>query len=330
MQGAGAPLFETLGASFPAGLFPDGVEQTVKHRVRRRLRDIGYRVVFPPDEPWESVIELFAIAGLERMHRGYGENPWFWVVAWPGVFGAAAVDFWPEQGEASQRRMIAAEAAHQHLEAILIRAALNDSGRGALPAAAIAGLRAIGQGSLPALPNAGAEGKAAPLAGLTSKSAPGFSAVPLYALSGQQEQAFHQQPPAAADPEPDEPPSGWMPPPVGGQAAPPAAAAATACGAVGAPRPPQPAEAVASPPTGAAAGAAAAGGGAARRACPECRGAMVLMQAAGDAYEQNRCVVCDVCHELCGDDAPNSAVRPEPFLHCAACRLDICEQCAGT
>lgn len=197
--GAGAPLYETLGASFPSGLFPQGMEDTIKNRVRRRLRDIGYRVVFPPDEPWQGVLELFAIAALERMHRGYGENPWFWVVAWPTVFGAAAVDFWPEVGSPAERRMVAADAAAQHLEAILIRAALNDSDAiGALPTSAIRGLRAIGQSTLPAIPTVGPESDVPSFALRTSKSAPGFAATPLFARNlqagGQLPTAGQQQP----------------------------------------------------------------------------------------------------------------------------------------
>merc|ERR1719150_2515004 len=78
--------------------------------------------------------------------------------------------------------MIASEAASQHLEAILIRAALNDSEAiGKLPTAAIKGLRAIGQSTLPAIPNAGPESEVPSSAARTSKSAPGFAATPLFA-----------------------------------------------------------------------------------------------------------------------------------------------------
>jgi len=230
MQAAGAPLYDTLSAIFPAGLFPEGLEATIKHRVRRRLRDIGYRVVFPDNEPWQGVVELFAIAGLERLHRGYGENPWFWVVAWPSVFGAAAVDFWPEVGSPEERRMIASEAASAHLEAILIRVALSDSDAvGALPASAIKGLSAIGQRTLPAIPTAGTDGVV-----LTAPKCTGFAATPLYsknALAGQEgsdasgpdvapiasvappqptpQPALQPEPPAPADPW-----ASWAPPPL--------------------------------------------------------------------------------------------------------------------
>jgi len=152
-EAGGAPLWETLEASFPSGLFPDGLEYTIKAKVRKRLRDFGWRIIFPEGDPWQVVIESFAIGGLERIHRGFGDNPWFWVVAWPSVFGAAAADFWPEIGEAAERRLVAYNAAAAHLEAILIRHALADENAvGMLPACAVRGLRAIGQSALPALP----------------------------------------------------------------------------------------------------------------------------------------------------------------------------------
>lgn len=149
----GAPLWDTLEASFPSGLFPDGLEYAIKGKIRKRLRDFGYRVSFPEGDPWQVVIESFAIGGLERLHRGFGDNPWFWVVAWPSVFGAASADFWPDVGSAAERRAVAYNAAAAHLEAILIRHALGDADAvGMLPASAVRGLRAIGQSALPALP----------------------------------------------------------------------------------------------------------------------------------------------------------------------------------
>jgi len=154
----GAPLWETVNASFPNGLFPEGLEYTIKGKIRKRLRDLGYRVTFPPGEEWQIVVECFAIAGLERLHRGFGENPWFWVVAWPSIFGAAAVDFWPEVGPAIERRSVASDAATAHLEAILIRTALGNADTPyALPACAMRGLKAIGQSALPAIPTVSTE-----------------------------------------------------------------------------------------------------------------------------------------------------------------------------
>lgn len=315
MQGAGAPLYDTLTALFPAGLFSEGLEATIKHRVRRRLRDIGYRVVFPPGEPWEGVVELFAIAGLERMHRGYGENPWFWVVAWPSVFGAAAVDFWPEVGTSEERRLIAAEAASAHLEAILIRVALSDSDAvGALPASAIKGLSAIGQRTLPAIPTAGKDGVV-----LTAPRCTGFSATPLFsknhALRSDQQAAPAQIAPAlAALAAPADPWATWSPPSLQG------ASKTTAP----VPVPPQTEAAPPAPEARQVASRASQPD----LACPVCGKAAAWMSAVAEAYGEGHCAACDQCQELCGTDAPPNAIRPARFLHCAACRHDLCEVCA--
>jgi len=158
MDSGGAPLYETLEASFPQGILSQGLEVSVKARIRQRLRDIGYRVQFLPGEPWEHVVEAFAIASLERIQRGYSANPWFWVVAWPAVIGAAATDFFPEVATAGERRVVANNAAAAHIEAMLLSHALRDTDAvGALPGAAVRGLHAIGQSSLPALPSVMAE-----------------------------------------------------------------------------------------------------------------------------------------------------------------------------
>jgi len=157
----GLPLYETLVAAFPQGLMPEGLEHSMRGKVRKRLRDIGYRVAFLPGEPWQTVIEHFAIASVERIHRGFGDNPWFWVVQWPRVFGAAAVDFWPEVGAPAERHALAADASAAHLEAILVTRALYDSEAiGALPMPAVKGLRALGQSALPALPGVSVNEKA--------------------------------------------------------------------------------------------------------------------------------------------------------------------------
>jgi hypothetical protein len=120
------PLYETLDASFPPGLMPQGLEHRIKWMVRRKLRDIGYRVNFPEGEEWQAVVEAFTLAGLDRMHRSFGVNPWFWVVAWPAVFGAAAADFWPEIATADELRCVAAQVCAAHLEAIMLKRALSD------------------------------------------------------------------------------------------------------------------------------------------------------------------------------------------------------------
>lgn len=174
------PLYETLVTAFPQGLMPEGLEHSIRGKVRKRLRDIGYRVVFPPGESWQTVLEHFAIAGIERIHRGFGDNPWFWVVAWPSVFGAAAVDFWPEVGTPEERRALAADASASHLEAILITRALQDSEAiGALPNPAVKGLRAMGQSALPALPTVSVNEKALLIKSDPLKPSGGIAAPPI-------------------------------------------------------------------------------------------------------------------------------------------------------
>mmetsp|Transcript_104711 Transcript_104711/g.312768 ORF Transcript_104711/g.312768 Transcript_104711/m.312768 type:complete len:486 (-) Transcript_104711:157-1614(-) len=156
-----APLYETLVAAFPRGLMQEGLEHSIRGKVRRKLRHIGYNVEFQPGEPWQIIVEHFAIAGIDRIHRGFGDNPWFWVVSWPSVFGAAAAEFWPEVGTPEERHSLAAAASAGHLEAILITRALIDSESiGALPNPALKGLRALGQSALPALPSVSVSEKA--------------------------------------------------------------------------------------------------------------------------------------------------------------------------
>lgn len=152
-HGAGAPLYETLCAAFPSGMLPQGIADNIQHKIRRRLRDIGYRVEFPEGEDWDMALEAFSIASLERIYKCFGEQPWFWVLAWPAVFGAAAADFWPEIATPGERRKVASEACAAHLESMLMRTALGaNDGVGLLPMPAVRALKATGLESLPCLP----------------------------------------------------------------------------------------------------------------------------------------------------------------------------------
>lgn len=182
----GAPLYETLEATFPRGLMPEGLEVRMKYKVRRRLRDVGYRVLFPDDEPWEDIMECFAIASLERLHRSYGEHPWFWIVAWPAVLGAAAADFFEQAGTAAERRAVACTATAAHLEALLVSRALHSADSvDDLPAPAVLGLRAISQSTLPALPAKALSGLASSMPSLTQEPAAsgGWQPPPLPGMS---------------------------------------------------------------------------------------------------------------------------------------------------
>ena len=120
----------------------------------KRLRDISASIQFPPNEPWQSTIEIFAVAGLDKIYRSFLEQPWFWVVVWPAVFGAAAAEFFPQVGTPDERRWVALETAASYLEALLLNRALSNAGAmGTLPEAAVKGLRAIKQTQVPALPH---------------------------------------------------------------------------------------------------------------------------------------------------------------------------------
>ena len=54
------------------------------------------------------------------MYVAYGQNPWFWGVAWPAVFGAAAMEFWPRTATPLERRSAAHFAAKVHLEKLFV------------------------------------------------------------------------------------------------------------------------------------------------------------------------------------------------------------------
>lgn len=304
MEGAGAPLYETLVASFPKGLMPEGLEANIQGKIRKRLRDIGYRVVFPANEEWQIVVEYFAIAALDRLHRSFADNPWFWVVSWPSVLGAAAVDFWPEVANPSQRRIVACDAGAAHLESLLISRAFRKGGQ-ALPDAAMKGLRAIGQSTLPALPSVSVDADfnfllpdgddedeedptraalAAMIPWQSTRSQPGG-----YSKAATETSGGNAKPPTA--------PLMKAPPPTYSQAAeqPPVQAKA----------PPQ----RLSPPSCATPSALPI--------CRTCKLAMEKFSTSAEVYGPGISAVCDEC---------NLDVQA-PFFHCAKCSGDLCSDC---
>lgn len=201
MEDYGAPLYETLEETFPRGLMPDGLEMNIKHKIRRRLRDIGYRVLFPENEPWEDVVEVFATHSLEKIYKTFAANPWFWTVCWPSVVGAAAADFFPEAGSRAERRGIATDATAASLEGLLLSHALENSSNAvdALPEPAVRGLQLIGQSSLPSLP---------------TRSLPEVSTSETSARAEPEEQLLSTPP---KEPLVRRPPAGnWNPPPLPG------------------------------------------------------------------------------------------------------------------
>eukprot|EP00929_Paragymnodinium_shiwhaense_P025967 TRINITY_DN15559_c0_g1_i1.p1 TRINITY_DN15559_c0_g1~~TRINITY_DN15559_c0_g1_i1.p1 ORF type:complete len:386 (-),score=59.00 TRINITY_DN15559_c0_g1_i1:766-1923(-) len=147
-------FWDAVDAAFPPGLMCSNLEYYVKVRVRKRVKEIGWQVRFLPGEPWESMIEMFAVAALDKIHAGHGDNPWFWAVAWPLIMGAAAADFFPDVGSPEARRALAFDGAAGHMESLLaVRSLSNIDAVGALPEAAVLGMRAAGQKAVAALPH---------------------------------------------------------------------------------------------------------------------------------------------------------------------------------
>lgn len=315
MEGGGAPLYETLEFSFPRGIMPAGLEHSLKRRLRKKLRALGYRLEFPSGDPWEAIVETFSIAGLEGIHRSYGNNPWFWVVAWPGVFGAAASDFWPGVGSAIERRAVATTAAAAHLESILASTALDQPDvRAALPEPAILGLRAIGQSTLPALPSLTFGIDLATSLSLVSSSPPRPTgrlnksvSTPVVARtelespyhSPQNEQAVGLL--AAPTPAPGSPPLHTSPPP----------------------EKPSPAAKPANMPTSViglvAVGVSASAASELAPCCKLCDGSLVCFFSG--PYDNNQQALCDECFEPVG-------LAEAKFWHCRRCKYDLCKDCA--
>ena len=96
----GQDLYTTLDGAFPKSIMPTGLEHILKQKIRKKLRGD------------------FAIRGLDKIYTAYGQNTWFWAVAWLAVLGAAAADFWPFMATSLERRAVAHAATKRHLEAL--------------------------------------------------------------------------------------------------------------------------------------------------------------------------------------------------------------------
>lgn len=301
MEG-GAPLHETLEASFPRGLMPEGLEATLKHKVRTRIRDFSYRVNFPEDEPWEFVVETFAIAAVDRLHRTFGDNPWFWVVAWPGVMGAAAADFFPQVSSGMERRLVAMDATASHLEALLLSRSLAESGpTDSVPAPAVLGLKAIGQSTLPALPNRGVSKSTLATAAQRSDG---------HALRKASRERL-----AAKE--------AWKPPELPsenldisllglGSASADKVSGKDATGHSG---------------EGSKKDDASIDLENKQPMCMQCCNGMARLTEIPESYG-NSIVICDVCHDPCSAIA--EPLVETPFWHCVICQLDLCKSCASS
>ena len=111
-------LYTTLDGAFPKSIMPIGVEHNLKQEIRKKLRKVGWDTLFRPGEEWERTVGGFAIRALDTVYTAYGQNPWFWGVAWPAVLGAAAADFWPHVATPLERRAVAHDATKGHLNAL--------------------------------------------------------------------------------------------------------------------------------------------------------------------------------------------------------------------
>jgi len=283
----------------------------MQYKVRRRLRDVGWRVVFPPGEAWQTVVEHFAIAGIEKMQRGFGHDPWFWVVAWPSVFGAAAADFWPEHGTPQERRHVAAEACAAHLEAMLLTRTIRDAGAGGLlPPPAAKALRVLGQSALPALPELNVRDSATlhrpPLNGFHSNHRPPLNGSPSNPWSA------YRSPVVAA-----------QPPVLGTQQTPQTTCAAELPVANGAPTTASPeAPTQLTPEVTVQRGIQLEA-----QPCRNCdAGRLVPALRSVDVYGEGLLALCNQCDRQCGLDTPSALQAP--FLHCSECSWDLCAKCA--
>ena len=117
-QGLCHSLYITLDGAFPKSIMPIGVEHNLKQKIRKKLRKVGWDTLFRPGEEWERTVGGFAIRALDTVYTAYGQNPWFWGVAWPAVLGAAAADFWPHVATPLERRAVAHDATKGHLNAL--------------------------------------------------------------------------------------------------------------------------------------------------------------------------------------------------------------------
>ena len=113
-------LWETLDGAFPKAIMPDGLARGLHNKILKKLRRIGWDAHASPGPTWVQTVESFSTRGLDRMYEAYGQNPWFWGVAWPAVFGAAAMDFWPLTATPLERRSAAHFAAKVHLEKLFV------------------------------------------------------------------------------------------------------------------------------------------------------------------------------------------------------------------
>ena len=143
-------LYTTLDGAFPKSIMPIGVEHNLKQKIRKKLRKVGWDTLFRPGEEWERTVGGFAIRALDTVYTAYGQNPWFWGVAWPAVLGAAAADFWPHVATSLERRVVAHAATKGCLEGLL--ADLATDGRdplASLPAHVVTAAEAVRLGLPP-------------------------------------------------------------------------------------------------------------------------------------------------------------------------------------
>ena len=152
-------LWETLDGAFPKAIMPDGLARELQRKILKKLRRIGWGAHASPGPTWVQTVDSFSTRGLDRMYEAYGQNPWFWGVAWPAVFGAAAMEFWPRTATPLERRSAAHAAAKGHLEELFVA----HEKYGAVPVAPVkASAAAVVQNCLLEHPVVGCGGAGAP------------------------------------------------------------------------------------------------------------------------------------------------------------------------
>lgn len=149
----GAPVWETMEMSFPSGVIPEGIAHDIKARILKKFQNLAATMVFHANVPWELTIVSFAVLGVQRAFRAWQDNPWYWLVAWPQILGAAAAQWFPQAGDMARRRDVAHNASMDRFHAMVMKKALRETGDDHVPRAARQGLEAIGQRVFPAMPD---------------------------------------------------------------------------------------------------------------------------------------------------------------------------------
>lgn len=118
-------FYTTLSGVFPSEFLTPDLAAAVQGKIRKKIRDIGWKVKFPPAVPgtWQMAIESFAMVSVHKCHEAYGHHPWFFLVPWPLVVAAAAAEWWRDfpYGSDHDRWDVAMMMGWTEMQAIMLR-----------------------------------------------------------------------------------------------------------------------------------------------------------------------------------------------------------------